>query len=258
MTVHLVGAGPGDPELLTLRAVRLLQSCDVVIHDRLVSDEILSMIPTSTELVNVGKHPGGTLWSQADINSEIIRQGSLHNLVVRLKGGDPYLFGRGGEEALALTGAGLDVEVVPGISSALAAPTAGGVPVTHRSLSTAVTIVTASTASDTSGIDWDALGSVQHTLVFLMGVRLAPTITAELLARGRSPSTPIAVIGSATTPRQQSVRTTLDQLPAVGIPAPATIVIGDVTGFEGLPHWKCSDTDLHDDHILYDQRSNAT
>lgn len=237
MTVHLVGAGPGDPDLLTVRAARLLGAADVVVHDRLVGVGVLDLAP-GAEKVDVGKCPGGARWAQADINAELIDRGRRHDTVVRLKGGDPYVFGRGAEEALALRAAGVDVEVVPGVSSALAAPTAAGITVTHRAVSTGVTIVTASTAADTTGVDWAALAALDHTLVVLMGVRLAPLIATELLANGRPSDQPVAVVGSATTARQRSVVTTLGGLGSVDVAAPATIVIGDVAALGDLPAWR--------------------
>lgn len=236
MTVHLVGAGPGDPDLLTVRAVRLLQRADAVVFDRLVGDAVLELAPHA-RLVDAGKRPGGPRTAQDDINAELARLGSLLTTVVRLKGGDPYLFGRGGEEADFLIARGIDVEVVPGVSSALAGPLAAGIPVTHRSVSAGVTVVTASTAEDTSGIDWRALAHLDHTLVVLMGVRRAPEIAATLIEQGRDPSEAVAVVGSATTGRQRSVRTTLAGLGAADVPAPAIIIIGPVAALPGLPTW---------------------
>ena len=232
MTVHLVGAGPGDPELLTLRAARLIQTADVIVHDRLVGDDVLALAPTSALRIDVGKRPGGPRWAQADIDALLVRLAPLHDTVVRLKGGDPLVFGRGGEEALALRAAGFDVEVVPGVTSAIAAPAAAGVPVTHRGVSTGVTIVTASTAFESAGIDWSDLARLDHTLVVLMGVRAAPEVASALIAGGRPPTTPVAVVGSATTVRQVVQRTTLGGLHRNEVPAPATIVIGAVAGLD--------------------------
>lgn len=236
MTVHLVGAGPGDPELLTLRAHRLLTEAEVVVHDRLVEPAVLALA-TGARLIDVGKAPGGPRSSQADINRLLIEEGRRHDPVVRLKGGDPYLFGRGAEEAADLRTAGLDVEVVPGVSSALAAPAAAGIPVTKRTVSAGVTVVTASTADDTSGVDWSTLAAIDHTLVVLMGVRESPALAEALVANGRRADEPVAVVGSATTGRQRVVRTRLDRLHAVDMPAPATIVIGPVAAFPDLPSW---------------------
>ncbi len=176
--------------------------------------------------------------AQADLNAMLAHYAALYEVVVRLKGGDPYVFGRGGEEAFALLNAGHHVEVVPGLSSALAAPAAAGIPLTHRGRSHGFTVVTAASAHDVAGVDWFGIARLDHTLVVLMGVRLAPHIATALIAGGRSPDEPVAVIGSATTACQQVERTTLARLAQVRVPAPATIVIGDVAGFEGLPVWQ--------------------
>lgn len=239
MTVHLVGSGPGDPELLTLRAARLLGEADVVVHDRLVGRAALDLAPRA-ELVDVGKRAGSPDRTQHEINATLVDAGRRHRCVVRLKGGDPYLFGRGSEEVAALRAAGIDVEVVPGVTSAFSAPLAGGVPVTHRATSTGVTVVTASVAPGTRPIDWGALARLDHTLVVLMGVRLAPSIAADLIAGGRSPAEPVAVVGSATTDHQLTVRTDLAHLPSVEIPAPAVIVVGAVAAIDDLPSWQPS------------------
>ena len=169
MTVYLVGAGPGDPDLLTMRAARLLERADVVIHDRLVGSGVLDLIPPGTLLVDVGKRPGDPRRAQADLNALLLHYAALYEVVVRLKGGDPYVFGRGGEEALALLNAGHHVEVVPGLSSALAAPAAAGIPLTHRGRSHGFTVVTAASAHDVASVDWFGIARLDHTLVVLMG-----------------------------------------------------------------------------------------
>lgn len=242
MTVYLVGAGPGDSDLLTVRAARLLQQADVVIHDRLVGTSVLDLVPPRTLLVDVGKRPGGPRRAQSDLNALLLHYAAHHEVVVRLKGGDPYVFGRGGEEARALLDAGHRTEIVPGLSSATAAAAAAGIPLTHRGLSNGFTVVTAASAHDAARVNWLSLAQIDHTLVVLMGVRLAPHIATALIAGGRSPDEPAAVIGSATTACQQVQRTTLGGLGQVRVPAPATIVIGDVASFEGLPAW-------HGDHL---------
>lgn len=249
MTVYLVGAGPGDPDLLTMRAAQLLQDADVVIHDRLVGTGVLDLVPPRALLVDVGKRPGGPRRAQADLNALLLHYAGLYDVVVRLKGGDPYVFGRGGEEAFALADAGHRVEVVPGLSSATAAAAAAGIPLTHRGTSNGFTVVTAANAHDAAGVDWITLAQLDHTLVVLMGVRLAPHISTALIAGGRSPDEPVAVIGSATTACQQVERTTLARLGQARVPAPATIVIGDVAGFEGLPVW-------HGDHLTTHHGTN--
>ena len=229
MTVHLVGAGPGDPDLLTVRALRLLQRADVVVVDRLVSPAIRSLIRPRAEVVAVGKDPGGTSTPQHEINRLLIDRGRRHQVVVRLKGGDPFVFGRGGEEAEALVTAGVEVEVVPGISSAVAGPAAAGIPVTHRGVSSAFTVVTAhqDPATDTT-LNWDALAALGTTLVILMGAARAGAIRHRLLAAGHPADTPVAVVTAATTPRQRVARLSLGELGDTPVANPSVIVVGEV------------------------------
>ena len=232
MTVALVGAGPGDPGLLTRRGAELLGAAEVVVYDRLIATELLDLAPDHAVRIDVGKGPGQSA-SQADINELLVAHGRSGRRVVRLKGGDPFVFGRGGEEAEALRTAGVDVEVVPGISSAFAAPAAAGIPVTHRTVSTSVTVVTGH-AGDPSlpGVDWDLLGRLEGTLVILMGMAARRAIADRLVAAGRSPDTPVAVVRWGTTDRQEVVRTTLAGLPDVALAAPAAIVVGAVAGLD--------------------------
>ena len=229
MTVHLVGAGPGDPDLLTVRALRLLQEADVVVVDRLVSAAVLALVNPGAEVIPVGKDPGGPSTPQHEINRLLVDRGRRRPVVVRLKGGDPFVFGRGGEEAEALVRAGVEVEVVPGISSALAGPAAAGIPVTHRGASSAFTVVTAhqDPATDTT-LDWDALARLGTTLVILMGAARAGAIRRRLLAAGRSPTTPVAVVTAATTPRQRVARLVLGELGDTPVANPSIIVVGEV------------------------------
>jgi uroporphyrin-III C-methyltransferase len=226
MTVHLVGAGPGDPELLTLRAARLLKEAHVVVHDRLVSPEILQLIGPRARVIDVGKTPG-LAHSQERINELLVDLAREHDVVVRLKGGDPFVFGRGGEECEALRAAGVTVRVVPGITSALAGPLLAGVPVTHRGLSHGVTIVTGTTMRGV-GIDFRALANADITLVVLMGVKRRATLASELQEAGLSPETAVAVIERASTPRQRTVRCRLDELGDTEVSSPAVIMIGAV------------------------------
>lgn len=229
MTVHLVGAGPGDPDLLTRKAERLLGAADVVVHDRLVSPEILAMSAPSAERIDVGKDPDGRRTSQDRINVILIDRGRTYDTVVRLKGGDPFVFGRGGEEAHALRAAGIDVAIVPGISSAVAGPAMAGVPVTHRGVSSAFTVVTGHedpTKSD--GLNWRALAELGTTLVILMGARRAEKIRGRLLEAGMSGSTPVAIVTDATTPRQRTRLLELDRLGVEPVPNPSVIVVGAV------------------------------
>jgi uroporphyrin-III C-methyltransferase / precorrin-2 dehydrogenase / sirohydrochlorin ferrochelatase len=227
--VSLVGAGPGDPDLLTVRAVQRLQAADVIVHDRLVSDEVLALGRPGARRIDVGKTPGGRGWSQDEINTLLVAESLGHDgrRVVRLKGGDPFVFGRGGEEALALARAGVPFEIVPGISAALAAPAAAGIPVTHRGLSASVTIVN---GHDADQHNWSALAASGGTLVFLMAVEHLEEIVAALLAHGRPADEPAAVVHWATTARQRSVVAPLEHIAgrarSAGLEAPAVLVVG--------------------------------
>jgi uroporphyrin-III C-methyltransferase len=233
VTVYLVGAGPGDPELLTLRAARLLATADVVIHDRLIPAAALQLAPPSTQRIDVGKRPGHAAVSQDEINQLLVDHGRRGGTVVRLKGGDPYVFGRGGDEAAALAAAGVDFEVVPGITSAIAAPAAAGIPVTLRNQSLSFTVLTGH--EDPNGdaeVDWEAHASTGATLVILMGVERIARIAKRLMIGGRSPATPVAAIRWATTGRQHVVRSTLARIGDVDLESPATIVVGDVAALD--------------------------
>ncbi len=231
MTVWLVGAGPGDPDLLTVKAARLLATAEVVVHDALVGAGVMDLVGTGVELIDVGKRPGSPV-PQDLINALLVQLGQTGRRVVRLKGGDPYVFGRGGEEALALAEAGIAYEVVPGISSAFAAPGAAGIPVTHRGVAAAVTVVTGHRRAGEPDVDWRALGQVGGTIVVLMGVAERGTIADALMAGGLGVETPVAAVMSATTERHHVVRGRLDELATLAIKAPATIVIGPVAAFE--------------------------
>jgi uroporphyrin-III C-methyltransferase len=233
MTVHLVGAGPGDPGLLTLRGAELLRRCDVVVHDRLVSDEILSMVPPWAEQVDVGKTPGAHAVTQDEINAILVDRGARFDCVVRLKGGDPHVFGRGAEEIAVLHAAGIATEVVPGVSSAIAGPSAAGIPLTSRHASSGFTVVTAhQDPANDRVLDWDALARLGTTLVVLMGARRARAIAERLVAGGMAPHTPVAVITEATQPTQRELRTTLDRLGVDPVPNPSVIVIGAVAALD--------------------------
>lgn len=227
MTVYLVGAGPGDPDLLTVRAVRLLATADVVLHDRLVPTEVLAIAPAHAELVDVGKRPGGS-HVQEVINDLLVSLGRSTRTVVRLKGGDPYLFGRGGEEVDALAAAGVPYEVVPGVTSALAGPAAAGIPVTHRHDARAVTIVTGHEARSSEPVAWDHLARVGGTIVVLMGVERRASIGERLLAGGLDPDTPVAIVQDATLPTQAVVAGRLVDLGELPARSPAVMVIGAV------------------------------
>lgn len=229
--VWLVGAGPGDPDLLTLAAARVLQAADVVVHDALVGDGVLAMIPASAETIDVGKRPGAPV-DQAAINALLVEHGSAGRSVVRLKGGDPYVFGRGGEEAQALSAAGVSWRVVPGVSAAFAAPALAGVPVTHRGISGAVTVLTGHRQPDGSAVNWNALAQVGGTLVILMGVAHRGEIAGALMAGGLVAETPVCIIEQASTPEERVRRCALAELGDTAVAAPATLVIGPVAGLD--------------------------
>jgi uroporphyrin-III C-methyltransferase len=232
MTVYLVGAGPGDPGLLTVRAAELLRECDVVVHDRLVSVEILAMVPLWAERVDVGKRAGSGV-TQEEINEILVDRGRRYDCVVRLKGGDPHVFGRGAEELLALRDAGIAAEVVPGVSSAIAAPASAGIPLTTRLASSGFTVITAhQDPTNDRTLDWDALARLGTTLVILMGAARASAIRERLLAGGMPASTPVAVITNATQPDQTELRGTLADLGLTPIKSPATIVVGQVAALD--------------------------
>ena len=229
--VWLVGAGPGDPDLLTVRAARLLAEADVVVHDALVGDGVMKLIPSGTEVVDVGKRPGSGV-PQEETNALLVDLAQSGRKVVRLTGGDPFVFGRGGEEAEALLASGIEFEVVPGVTSAVAAPAAAGVPVTHRGVSAAVTVVTGHRRRGEPDVDWQSLAKVGGTIVVLMGVTERATIAAELMAGGLAAGTPVAAVRSATTGDESTQRCRLDELAGLDVRSPAVIVIGPVAAFD--------------------------
>lgn len=236
-TVYLVGAGPGDPRLLTLRAAELLETADVVALDALVSKDIAARIPKSARIVYVGKRASAHTLPQEKINQLLIDEAKKGRRVVRLKGGDPFVFGRGGEEAEELIAAGVPVEIVPGISSAIAGPAYAGIPVTHRSYATSVTLVTGHEAEESStGIQWRALAQLDGTIVFLMGLANLKTIAEKLIEHGMSPDRPVAVISNATRPDQRTIVGTLRAFDA-NLPSPALIVVGDVVKLHQTINW---------------------
>ena len=230
-SVALVGAGPGDPELLTLKAARLIAEADIVVHDALVGSGVMELVPDHAELIDVGKRVGKPV-PQEMISTLLVELGKQHKNVVRLKGGDPFVFGRGGEEALALHAAGIDYEIVPGITSSISAPAAAGVPVTHRGVSAAFTVVTGHRRPGEPDVDWKSLAAVGGTIVILMGVTHRSAIAAELIDGGLSPDTPVAAVRFATTSEQHVVRCRLDELSNADVESPATIVIGAVASFD--------------------------
>ena len=238
--VILVGAGPGDPDLITIKGVKSLQRADVVVYDRLANPDLLDFAPPWAEFIYVGKEPKRHRLSQDDINLLLVQKAQEGKIVVRLKGGDPFVFGRGGEECLVLAQASIPFEIVPGVSSALAAPAYAGIPVTQRHLATSFTVVTGHTAdaNDPFGTDWSDLPR-KGTLVILMGVNHLPQITAQLIQDGRSPDTPAATIHWATTTEQVVVQGTLTTIAekARGVQPPAITVIGDVVSLREQIDW---------------------
>lgn len=240
--VYLVGAGPGDARLLTLRAAELLASADLVALDALVSNDIAAMIPKSTEIVYVGKRAAAHALPQDQINQLLIDEAKKGKRVVRLKGGDPFVFGRGGEEAEELVAAGVAFEIVPGISSAIAGPGYAGIPVTHRAYATSVTLVTAHEAdSGSTGIQWGALAQLDGTIVFMMGFANLGNIVRNLTSHGMSPARGCAVISKATRPDQRTVTGTLadiePRVAAAKLDTPALIVVGDVVKLHDSIDW---------------------
>jgi uroporphyrin-III C-methyltransferase len=227
--VYLVGAGPGDPRLITVLGLDRLRRADVVVYDRLVSPDLLAEAPPRAERIFVGKAPGDHTCRQEEVNALLIRHARAGRTVVRLKGGDPFVFGRGGEEALACAEAGVSWEVVPGVSSAVGVPACAGIPVTHRHVSGAFAVVTGHCA-ERDRQDWAALARME-TLVILMGLSRLREITALLLFHGRSPDTPVAVIASGTLPEERTVVGTLGSIAGdadrAGVRSPATIVVGE-------------------------------
>jgi uroporphyrinogen III methyltransferase/synthase len=238
VTVFLVGAGPGDPGLLTVRARELIDAADVILYDRLIPPGVLDGV--SAELVYVGKQGGGPQMPQEEIDRLLVRYGGDGRTVVRLKGGDPFVFGRGGEEALVLREAGIPFEVVPGVTAGIAAPAYAGIPVTHRELASGVAFVTGHENPDKpeTALDWPALAAFPGTLVFYMGVKALPRIAEQLIAGGRPASQPVAVVERGTLDGQKTVLSTLGEIGSVhGIRAPAITLVGDVAALREQLAW---------------------
>ena len=236
--VYLVGAGPGDPDLITVGGLRLIRGADVVVFDRLVHPGLLQCIRLEAERIYVGKAPGKHSTSQDAIHEILVDRARRGLSVARLKGGDPFVFGRGGEECLALAEAGIPFHIVPGVSSAISAPAFAGIPVTCRNISAGFTVVTGHSCLGSDEPDWDALART-GTLVILMGLRNLPRIGERLMAAGLDPDTPAAVIESAATEDQNVVAGTLETigLLSLGCAPPATIVIGDVVSLHYRMPW---------------------
>ena len=237
--VYLVGAGPGSPDLLTIRAAELLKAADVIVHDRLIQEAALALAPPSAERIDMGKPVGRHESRQDEINELLVRKAREGKTVVRLKGGDPFVFGRGGEEVEYLAECHVPFEVVPGVSSSLAAPLSAGIAVTHRSNASSVTIVTGHECGEKGHVDWDALARLD-TLVFLMAVHNVGNIASRLIEHGRSPDTPAAMIQMAFWPDHRVVtgtlRTIADDVRVGAIQPPATLVVGEVVALRQRLH----------------------
>ncbi len=242
-TVYLVGAGPGDPELLTLRARRLLAEADVVVYDHLVAAEILEMAKPGCERVFAGKKGGMFCRPQREIDGILVRLALEGRTVVRLKGGDPFIFGRGGEEATALAAAGIAFEIVPGVTSALAAAAYAGIPLTHRSHSSSVVLLTGheDPSKPDAAVRWEDYARLKATLCIYMGVKNLATIASCLEAGGLAPATPAAIVQSATTEQHRRILGTLGTIAALAeannVEAPAMIIIGEVAAFSERLAW---------------------
>ncbi|MGA2645720.1 MAG: uroporphyrinogen-III C-methyltransferase [Candidatus Sulfotelmatobacter sp.] len=230
--VYLVGAGPGDPELLTVKALRLLRAADVVLHDDLVSPEILQLIPRIAQVQNVGKRRGNKTMRQAEINFLLVTLAATGKQVVRLKSGDPLIFGRAGEEIEALRQSNIAYEIVPGITSALGAAAAAEIPLTHRQTSSTLVLTAGHRASENTDADWRNFAEAKSTFVIYMPGDDFARIANRLSSAGFEPETPCAIISRATTPEQQLHRTTISDLPrAPRLPSPTLLVVGEVVRF---------------------------
>lgn len=242
--VFICGAGPGDPKLITLRGMELLKTCDVVLYDRLVGTEIVDQVPAGTEKVYVGRTVGQPTTHQDRTNELMVRYAKNGKNVMRLKGGDPFIFGRGAEEAEYLIKHGIKFEIVPGITSAIASPAYAGIPLTHRRYSSSVAIVTGheDAEKDELVVKWDKLAGAVDTIVILMGIGQVDQISRDLLDAGMKKNTKVAIVASGTTDKQRIVRGTLATIASIAkkadVKPPAVIVIGKVAGLDNLEWFK--------------------
>jgi len=238
--VYITGAGPGDPELLTVKAFKIIQNADVILYDRLINEEILNYRKKETILIYVGKEDGKHTIPQQEINQLLYDYALQYDVVVRLKGGDPFVFGRGGEECLFLAERGIEFEVIPGVTSAISVPAYAGIPVTHRGIASSFRVVTGHEAPDkeNSSIDWESM-KANETIVFLMGLHNIEKIMDKLIQIGKNPKTPVAVIHSGTTENQLVIVGEIDNISelAKDVPTPALIVIGDVVKLRDKINW---------------------
>lgn len=240
-TVHLVGAGPGDPDLLTLRATRLIMTARIIVHDGLVDPAILAMARPGTRMISVAKQRARHTMPQDAINALLVAEARAGNDVVRLKGGDPFVFGRGGEELEVLRAHGIPFEVIPGITAAVACAAYAGIPLTHRDHAQSLRLLTAHAQDGDADHDWTALAQPQQTLAFYMGVSGLARLRDQLMAHGRAASTPFALVENGSRPEQRVIVGTLDELPELArrhaVQAPALLVIGEVAAFATQLHW---------------------
>ena len=236
--VYITGAGCGDYDLITLRGLEAIKKCDVLIYDDLIDEKLLEYVPAGAEIIYMGKRNGRHSFLQQEINETIVKCAKSGKTVVRLKGGDPFVFGRGGEEATALIESGIDFEIIPGISSCIAIPAFAGIPVTHRKISRSFHVITAHTADTTDGLpdDFDNYASLKGTLVFLMGLTKIEQISKRLIAGGKDPETPSAVISGGNSREHATVRAALKNIAKAAqeaqVKSPAVIVVGDTAAME--------------------------
>ncbi|MGI9408345.1 MAG: uroporphyrinogen-III C-methyltransferase [Hyphomicrobiaceae bacterium] len=248
--VWLTGAGPGDPGLLTLHAMQAIRDADLIYYDALVSEEILELVPPETEIIYVGKRGGWASPKQSEITERLIQSARAGRKVLRLKGGDPFVFGRGAEEAQELTKAGIPFRILPGVTAGIGGLAYAGIPVSHRDFNQAVTLITAHDASGglSQGIDWNAVSRGSPVLVIYMGFRLLGTIAERLIAEGRRADEPVAIVCHATMPEQQTVVTTLEHAArdaeAAGLGSPAMIVVGEIVRLGEELEWLTSLAEL--------------
>jgi len=240
--VWLAGAGPGDPELLTVKALKLIQSVDVIIHDRLVSQPIMDLIPASTRRIYVGKERADHTVPQENINALLVTEARAGHRVLRLKGGDPFIFGRGGEELEELVEAGISFEVVPGITAASGCAAYAGIPLTHRDYAQSVRFITGHLKNDGVNLHWPEMMDSQQTLVFYMGLLGLKSICEQLVSHGRNPNTPVALIEKGTTDQQRvviaSLSTISEKVAQEKVKAPTLTIIGDVVALHDKLAWR--------------------